>query len=83
MFSSLLRRIGAVILVVDSPSFTMTTRFWHLAHQSSPLLSLNMGEAQAGHERSVRVAPCRSRLTMAVSSSFFVGKFYSLTRDFS
>ncbi len=83
MASSLLRSIGAVTFAVGSPSLTTTTRFWHLAHQSFPLFSLNMGEAQAGHARSVRVAPWRSRLTMASSSFVFVGKFYSLTRNSS
>ena len=59
--SSWLSSMGLVASVWVSPSLTMTTRFWHFAHQSSPVLSLNRGELQAGHDRSVSVAPCFSR----------------------
>jgi len=71
--SRLLSNIGRVASVVVSPSFTMITRFWHLAHHSSAVLSLNSGEAQAGHERSVSVAPCFKRLAIVCRSvaSFF------------
>lgn len=47
-----------------SPSLTIMTRFWHLAHHNCPLLSLNSGEAQAGHDSSVSLAPCLSRSAM-------------------
>lgn len=71
--SSALSSIGRVASVVVSPSFTMITRFWHLAHHSSPVLSLNSGEAQAGHERSISVAPClrRSAIACRFLASFF------------
>lgn len=71
--SSVLSNMERVASVVDSPSFTMITRFWHLAHHSSPVLSLNSGEAQAGHECSVNVAPClrRSAIVCRVFVSFF------------
>jgi hypothetical protein len=36
-------------------------------------LSLNRGELQAGHDRSVSVAPCFSRSTIDCSSFDFVG----------
>ena len=51
----------------------MITRFWHLAHHSSPVLSLNSGEAHAGHESSVNVAPClrRSAIVCRSLASFF------------
>lgn len=42
------------------------TRFWQLTHHRSPLRSLKRGEAQAGQECSVRVAPCLSRSAMAL-----------------
>jgi len=71
--SSVLRSMGLVASVVVSPSFTMITRFWHLAHHSSPVLSLKSGEAQAGHESSVSVAPCfrRSAIVCRSLASFF------------
>ena len=71
--SSVLSNMGRVASVVVSPSFTMITRFWHLTHHSSPVLSLNSGEAHAGHENSVNVAPCLRRLTIVCRSlvSFF------------
>jgi len=71
--SSVLSNMGRVASVVVSPSFTMITRFWHLAHQSSPVLSLNRGEEHAGHECSVNVVPCFSRLAIVCRSlvSFF------------
>jgi len=55
-----------------SPSLIIRTRFWHLAHHSSPLLSLNSGEAQAGHDSSVSVAPCFRRSAMFCRSFCFV-----------
>jgi len=70
--SSWLSSMGLVASVAVSPSLTTTTRFWHLAHQSSPALSLNRGELQAGHESSVSVAPCFSR------SAIFCSSFVSL-----
>ena len=71
--SNELSRTGLVASSVVWPSFTMITRFWHLAHQSSPVLSLNSGEAHAGHERSVSVAPClrRSAIVCRSFASFF------------
>ena len=54
-----------------SPSFTTITRFWQLAHQRSPLLSLKMGEEQAGQACFVRVAPCFSRSAMILMFSWF------------
>jgi len=71
--SSVLSNTGRVAWVVVSPSFTMITRFWHLAHHSSFVLSLNSGEAHAGHESSVSVAPCFRRSAMVCRSlvSFF------------
>ncbi len=55
---------GFVASSVVSPSLSIMTRFLHLAHHSWPFLSLNSGEAHAGHEYSVSVAPCLSRLAM-------------------
>jgi len=74
--SSVLSKIGRVASVVVSPSFTMTTGFWHLAHHSWFVLSLKRGEAQAGQERSVSVVPCFRRSAMVCRSflSLF-GKF--------
>jgi len=71
--SSVLSVMERVASAVVSPSFTIITRFWHLAHHNSPVLSLNSGEAQAGQERSVRVAPCLRKSAMACRSlvSFF------------
>jgi len=83
--SSVLSSIGRVASTGVSPSFTMITRFWHLAHHSSPALSLNSGEAQAGHERSVSVAPCFRRLAMVCSSlaSFFDKRVASIKKPIS
>jgi len=71
--SSVLSSMGRVASVVVSPSFTMITCFWHLAHHSSFVLSLKSGEAQAGHESSVSVAPCFRRVAIVCMSvvSFF------------
>jgi len=66
--SRVLSSMGRVASVVVSPSLTMITRFWHLAHQSSPVLILKSGDAQAGHERSVSVVPCFSRSAMVCRS---------------
>jgi len=55
-----------------SPSLITRTLFWHLAHHSSPLFSLNNGEEQAGQECSVSVAPCLSRSAMFCRSFWFV-----------
>ena len=55
-----------------SPSRIIMTRFWHLTHHSSPLLSLNSGDAQAGHDSSVSLAPCLSRSAMFCRSFWFV-----------
>lgn len=62
--SSVLSTNGLVASSAVCPSLITTARFWHLAHQSSPLLSLKIGEAHAGQENSVSVAPCRSRSAM-------------------
>lgn len=60
------------------PSFTTTTRFWHLTHHISPLLSLNNGEAQAGQDSSVSVAPFFSKSAMDCTSfDSLVGNFWS------
>jgi len=76
--SSVLSKTGLVASVVVWPSLTMTTRFWHLEHHISPLWSLNSGEEQAGHERSVSVAPCFSRSAIVLSSfDSLVGNFWS------
>jgi len=71
--SNELSRTGLVASSVVWPSFTMITRFWHLAHHSSPVLSLNSGDAHAGHESSVNAAPCfrRSAMVCRVFASFF------------
>jgi uncharacterized protein (UPF0147 family) len=83
--SSVLSTMGRVASVVVSPSFTMITRFWHLAHHSSPVLSLNKGEAQAGHENSVSVTPCLRRLAIVcrVFASFFVNWVASIKKPIS
>ena len=62
--SSASSTMGFVASSVVSPSLRIMTRFLHLAHHSWPFLSLNSGEAHAGHEYSVSVAPCLSRLAM-------------------
>ena len=54
-----------------SPSLTITTRFWQLAHQRSPLVNLKIGEEQAGQACFVRVAPCFSRSAMILMFSLF------------
>jgi len=74
--SSELSKIGLVASSSVWPSFTMTTRFWHLTHHISPLLSLNSGEAQAGHDNSVSVAPFFSKSTIDCNSfDSLVGNF--------
>ena len=83
--SSVLSTMGRVASVVVSPSLTMITRFWHLAHHNSPVLSLKSGEAHAGHECSVSVAPCFSRFAMVSrsSESFFVTFYASIKKPIS
>jgi len=67
-----------------SPSLTTRTRFWHLAHHSSPLLSLNSGEEQAGQESSVSVAPCFNRSAIFCRSFCFVDtSAYVLAKRFN
>lgn len=69
-------KMGLVASSSVWPSLTMTTRFWHLTHHISPLLSLNSGEAQAGHDSSVSVAPFFSNSAMDCNSfDFLVGNF--------
>jgi len=62
--SSWFMTIGVVACSAVSPSLRIMTFFWHLAHHKLPFLSLKSGEAQAGHEYSVSVAPCRRRSAM-------------------
>jgi len=65
------------------PSLITSTRFWHLAHHSSPLFSLNSGDAQAGHDSSVSVAPCLSRSAMFCRSfCLFVTLAFVLAKRF-
>jgi hypothetical protein len=40
-----------------SPSFTTITFFSHFAHHKVPSFNLKSGEAQAGHDKSVKVVP--------------------------
>lgn len=70
--SSPVSMMGLVASSGVSPSLTTMTRFWHLTHHSSPLFSLNSGEAQAGHDSSVNLAPCLSRSAMFCRSCWFV-----------
>ena len=55
--SSAVSIVGLVASVKFSPSLTLMTRFLHCSHHSSPLFNLNSGDAHAGQESSVRVAP--------------------------
>ena len=52
---------GSLVSGLGSPSLTIITRFWQVAHQRYQLLSLKIGEEQAGQACSVRVAPCLSK----------------------
>ena len=56
-----------------SPALTIITRFLQLAHQRSPLLSLKIGEEQAGQACSVRVAPCLSKSAIILMFFEFLG----------
>jgi len=73
--SSWLSAMGLVASSGVSPSLITMTRFWHLAHHSCPLGSLNNGELQAGHDSSVSVAPCLRRFAMVWRSFDFVVMF--------
>ncbi len=70
--SSLEKTGGFFSLGSGSPSLTIITRFWQLAHQRSPLFSLKIGEEQAGHACSVRVAPCLSKSAIILMFSEFL-----------
>ena len=53
--------MSSAVLVVgfggSSPSFKTMTFFSSFAHQRVPFFNLKSGEKQAGHDKSVNVAP--------------------------
>lgn len=65
-------------LVGSSPSLTITTFFSSFAHHNVPSFNLKRGEAQTGHERSVKVAPCISRSAMRLIGVF---SFFSCNQN--
>ena len=71
--SSPVSMMGLVASSGVSPSRMTMTRFWHLAHHSCPLFNWNSGEAQAGQDSSVSLAPCLKRSAMFCRSFWFVG----------
>jgi len=72
---------GLIASAMLSPSLTFMTRFLHCSHQSTPFANLKSGEAHAGQESSVNVAPWRRRLAIDFMSSSFCDNLFSLKKD--